>query len=267
MKRSNSSSYNNNLTAGLIIAMVGVVLLLQRMNFFFPTWLFSWPMFLIVIGVIVLAKHQFQSGFGAFMVLIGSIFLLKREFGYYIDTSYLIPIGLIVLGLYLMIFRKRQSYPDWNGGNDNPRSKRRDPFYMGNPESTVKSAGDNTQQGTEGFNPDSGDVVNSSAVFCGVKKRVLSKNFYGGKISNYFGGTEIDLSQADLSDQAFLDVDVAFGGVKLIVPPHWELRIDVANVFAGVEDKRMYMQSMPDPTKVLVIKGTIVFGGLEIKSF
>lgn len=52
-----------------------------------------------------------------------------------------------------------------------------------------------------------------------------------------------------------------------MVPPHWDLKIDVANIFAGIEDKRMYLQTPADPAKVLVIKGTIVFGGLEIKSF
>src|SRR5690606_28531460 len=113
----------------------------------------------------------------------------------------------------------------------------------------------------------SGDVLNSQAIFCGVQKRVLSKNFFGGKISTFFGETEIDLSQADLGEHAYLDVEVAFGGVKLIVPPHWDLRIDVTNIFAGVEDKRIYPQVTPDPAKVLVIKGTVIFGGLEIKSF
>ena len=82
-----------------------------------------------------------------------------------------------------------------------------------------------------------------------------------------FRSVDIDLSQADIAETAYLDVDVAFGGVKLIVPPHWDLKIDVTNIFAGVEDKRMYPQTSTDPSKVMVIKGSIIFGGLEIKSF
>lgn len=272
MRQSKRSSHDRNLTVGLLILIIGSVLLLQRLGIFFPGWLFSWPMLLIAIGSIVLVKHRFRSGFGFFMVLFGVFFLLKREFYLPVDiVSYLIPIGLILLGLYLMVFRKRHPYDQWMGWGSSPQSKGRNPFYTGNPEATVKGPGSPEQQpsptasGT--FGNDSGDVVDSQAIFCGIQKRVLSKNFHGGKISTFFGGTEIDLSQADLREGAILDVDVAFGGIKLVVPPHWDLKIDVSNVFAGIEDKRMYAQTAPDPAKVLVIKGTVIFGGLEIKSF
>lgn len=111
------------------------------------------------------------------------------------------------------------------------------------------------------------DMINSQALFCGIQKRILSKNFKGGKVSAIFGGTEIDLTQADLSENAVLSVEVAFGGVKLLMPPHWDLKMGVTNIFAGVEDKRMYPQSTGESNKVLTITGTVLFGGLEIKSY
>jgi predicted membrane protein len=271
MKPSKKTNYNNNLTVGLLILIVGVVLLLQRMGVFFPGWLFSWPMLIMAIGVIILVKHQFQNEFGFFMVIFGGVFFIKRELNYPIDISYLIPIGLILLGLYLMVIKRDQNRGFYRGWEQSKKAKNRDPFYTGNPEATFKSTvtadkeSPETSRGTQFM--DNGDVLHSQALFCGIQKRVFSKNFYGGKISTYFGGTDIDLSQADISETAYLDVDVAFGGVKLIVPPHWDLKIDVTNMFAGVEDKRMYPQTSADPTKVMVIRGTIVFGGLEIKSF
>ncbi len=267
MKQRKRSSQNGTMTVGLLILIIGSVLLLQRLGIFFPSWLFSWPMLIIAIGSIVLVKHQFRSGFGFFMVLFGVFFLLQREFHIPVTiASYLFPIGLILLGLYLMVFRKRNPYDQWTGWGSSPQSKGRDPFYTGNPEDKGRQGLHNpTESGF--FSNDSGDVVDSQAIFCGVQKRVLSKNFYGGKISTFFGGTEIDLSQADIREGAILDVDVAFGGIKLVVPPHWDLKIEVTNIFAGIEDKRMYAQTVPDPTKVMVIKGTVIFGGLEIKSF
>ena len=271
MKTSNRSNYNNNLTAGMLILIVGVILLLQRMGIFFPSWLFSWPMLIMAIGVIVLVKHQFRNEFGFFMVIFGGVFFVKRELQYPIDISYLIPIGLILLGLYLMVIKKDHKRGFYRGWDQSKKAKYRDPFYTGNPETTFQGTGsaDNESSGSAkgGHFRDSGDVLHSQALFCGIQKRVMSKNFYGGKISTYFGGTDIDLSQADIAETAYLDVDVAFGGVKLIVPPHWDLKIDVTNLFAGVEDKRMYPQTTADPTKVMVIRGTIIFGGLEIKSF
>lgn len=271
MKPGNRTNYNENLTAGVVILIVGVVLLLQRMGVFFPGWLFSWPMFLIGIGLIVLVKHRFRSGFGFFMVLLGGIFMIKKEYPHIIDISYLIPVGLIVLGLYLMVYKRSARRDFFQGMNQSQRAKYRDPFYTGNPQATGKGAA-TTAEETSGTAMgsqfvDNGDVLHSQALFCGIQKRVLSKNFYGGKISTYFGGIDIDLSQADIVETAYLNVDVAFGGVKLIVPPHWDLKIDVTNIFAGIEDKRMYPQTSTDPSKVMVIKGSIIFGGLEIKSF
>ena len=111
------------------------------------------------------------------------------------------------------------------------------------------------------------DRVNIDAIFSGVNKRVLSKKFEGGKLTAAFGGIDLDLTQADFKGVVNLQVDVIFGGAKLIVPPHWDVRVEVTNIAAGVEDKRMYSQTEVDPEKVLVLRGTCFFGGLEIKSF
>jgi hypothetical protein len=109
--------------------------------------------------------------------------------------------------------------------------------------------------------------VNIDAILSGVNKRVMSKKFQGGKLTAAFGGIDLDLTQSDFTGIVTLQVDVIFGGMKLIVPPHWDVRTEVSNIAAGVEDKRIYRQSEVDTDKVLLIKGTIFFGGLEIKSY
>jgi predicted membrane protein len=260
MAKRGFSSTNNDLTAGLVILIIGGVLLLKAIGFWFPSWLFSWPMVLIVIGLVISAKHNFQSGFGLFMLLFGSFFLIKRNFGIPFEVEpYLIPSGLIILGLYLVLKRSRD------------KERFNEDFFKSFPKGPDKLEG--TEQSGEfssfrnfAFN-DSGDSISAQALFTGIQKRVLSKNFKGGKASAIFGGTEIDLSQADLAPGAMLNIEVAFGGVKLVVPPHWDLQINVTNIFAGVEDKRMYPQTPADPSKVLKIYGSVIFGGLEIKSF
>ena len=273
MKR-RANSQNNNLTLGLLILTVGLVLLLKKMGIFFPGWVFSWPMIFIVLGVIVLVKHKFQSGFGFVMLLFGTYFLLKEEFFLPFEIGqYLLPIGLILLGLYVILYRRSNRHDNWNDWGDTKKNIKKDPFSTGRTlaekEFQKKDPPEQDSPKHEGptFKNDGGDIVNSQAIFCGVQKRVLSKNFKGGKISTFFGGTEIDLSQADLVEEAYINIEVAFGGIKLIVPPHWDVQMDVTNVFAGIEDKRMYPQITPDLSKILMIRGTILFGGLEIKSF
>ena len=95
----------------------------------------------------------------------------------------------------------------------------------------------------------------------------MSKNFQGGKITAAFGGADLDLTQVDFNGVITIQVDIIFGGVKLIVPPHWDIRTEVTNIAAGLEDKRHFRDGGVDPSKVVVLKGTILFGGLEIKSF
>jgi len=80
------------------------------------------------------------------------------------------------------------------------------------------------------------------------------------------GGTELDLSQADFTGMVKLDVVQIMGATKIIVPAHWEVRTDVTAIFAGFEDKRQ-APTVNNPDKVLLIDGTSLFGGIELKNF
>jgi hypothetical protein len=57
-----------------------------------------------------------------------------------------------------------------------------------------------------------------------------------------------------------------FGGAKLIVPPHWQIRSEMVAVFGGIEDKRAPQNSY-DEDKVVILNGTTFFGGIEIRSY
>ena len=100
-----------------------------------------------------------------------------------------------------------------------------------------------------------------------MKKNHLGKNFKGGDIVSFMGGSEIDLSQADINGHVKIDVTNVFGGTKLVVPPTWDVQNDIAAVFGGVDDKRQLTSTPLHPNKVLILDGTCVFGGIEIRSF
>ena len=110
------------------------------------------------------------------------------------------------------------------------------------------------------------DWLDSTAIFSGVHKKFVTKNFKGGDVTNIMGGTELDLSQADINGVAVLDVTQIMGGSKIIVPAHWEVRSEVTAVFAGFEDKRQ-QPSVTNPDKLLILKGTSIFGGIELRNF
>ena len=96
---------------------------------------------------------------------------------------------------------------------------------------------------------------------------ILSKNFKGGDIVNIFGGSEIDLTQADMTTPAILEVTAIFGGATLIVPSNWAIKSEAVTIFGGIGDKRKIVPTTESPTKTLVLKGTMIFGGMEIKSY
>jgi len=121
--------------------------------------------------------------------------------------------------------------------------------------------------GSTGTNYMGDDHIDTVSVFGGVKRTILSKNFKGGEIVNVFGGTDLDLTQADINGHVVIDITQLFGGIKLIIPPHWQVTSDVAAVFSSVDDKRRSMGTPLSTDKVLIIKGVSIFAGVDIRSF
>jgi predicted membrane protein len=133
---------------------------------------------------------------------------------------------------------------------------------------TVKPEGAPSNTAYENVRGD--DVLDSVSIFGGVKKSILSKEFKGGEIVNIFGGAELDFTQADINGIVVIDITQIFGGVKLIVPPHWQVTSDIAAIFSGFDDKRFNkhnLQSPPNNNKLLVLKGTSIFAGVDIRSY
>lgn len=244
MKNKKRYSDSGNYTLGFILVLIGAILLLKKLDIFYFDWMISWPMIFVVVGLFTLIRTKFDSAFGWFMLLFGSFFLSKKYLPIPVEYEpFVIPVGLILLGLYFLISRNKKSI-DWSG-----------------------ASGDGFVMGSNDKKSDSTDHININCTFAGVDRKLLSKDFHGGKINTTFGGVELDLTQADLAADALLKIEVTFGGLVLVLPPHWDVDIEVSNVFAGVEDKRPFPQAGVDKSKVLKIRGAVSFGGLEIKSY
>ena len=81
------------------------------------------------------------------------------------------------------------------------------------------------------------------------------------------GGTEINLTQADIQNKVTIDTTNIFGGTKIIIPPTWDVQSDIVAIFGGVDDKRQILSQASDPTKTIRLSGICIFGGIEIRSF
>jgi predicted membrane protein len=217
---------------GMVLVIIGLLFLAHQAGVDVPHWIFSWEMFAIGIGVYIGARHSFRPGGWIIPIVIGGVFLADDMFYDFNVKPYLWPAIIIGIGLF-MIFR--------------PRGRRR--------------FGDETDSIS------SDDSIDAVSIFGGTKKNIISKDFKGGEITTIFGGTDLNFSQADFKDKAIVDVTNLFGGTKLIIPPHWNIQSEIVCVFGGIDDKRAISKDTPETSKVLILKGTCIFGGIEIKSW
>ncbi|MDN3658071.1 DUF5668 domain-containing protein [Ferruginibacter paludis] len=243
--------------AGLILVGVGAFLLLRNMGFWLPGWLFSWPMILILVGIYSGVKHNFRNNGWIILVGVGGFFLVSDFIPSLGLQPLFWPLVIIGVGILFILRPNKKSWVDFNADiNINKQTTSTTDVY-GVPQSPVVAG-----------SIDSSDFLNVRSVFSGVVKNIVSKNFQGGRISCVFGGAEIDLSQADINGTVILKLEAVFGGVKLVIPPHWSVQNDIEGVFHGIDDKRRFNPDATiNPGKILILKGSAVFGGVEIRSY
>lgn len=113
------------------------------------------------------------------------------------------------------------------------------------------------------------DLIDYVNIFSGGERQIVSQNFKGGKISAIFGGIELDLTKASLAPgYSELEIACVFGGATIIVPDDWHISIQVTPILGGFSDSRKLSPGRTvDPAKHLIIKGVVVFGGGEVKSY
>jgi predicted membrane protein len=248
MYRRNKSS---RIWSGLILVGAGILLISYKIGAPIPGWIFTWPVLLIAIGLLIGIKSRFHNPGAMIMILIGAIFLIDDQIPGIEFHNYIVPIILISIGI-LFILRPRPH-----------RCNRR----MRHWERMKMHESSNLKNEDISSSTDNGEYLDVVAVFGGIKKTVQSKNFKGGEIVSFMGGSEINFMHADIQQPIELEVNNVFGGTKLIIPSNWDVKNEISAVFGGVEDKRNFNNSIPDSNKKIVLKGACVFGGIEVTNY
>lgn len=216
---------------GIVFIIVGAVLIAKKMDLIpasISHIIISWQMLLIAIGVInIVSKHNFRSGL--ILIIIGTFFILPNLINIPFEVKTMFwPAIFIAIGLVMITARNRNRFPKNIGLSDNH--------------------------------------IDLLTFMGGGKRKITSENFMGGKVTSIFGGSELDLTSAILKEnECFVDVFTMFGGLEIVVPNNWEVRVEVTSIFGGFDDKRNVIKT--DSTKVLIIKGVNIFGGGEVKSY
>jgi predicted membrane protein len=226
----------NRAIIGVILVVVGLFLLLRNSGIFpgfIDNIIFSWPMLLVAIGLVMTAGASEKTA-GVIIMAVGAFFLIPLIFRETFHVYNLFwPSIFIIIGI-IFIFTRRRG-PRYGVSKD--------------------VVGD-----------DYFDYVN---VFSGGDRQIVSQNFRGGRISAVFGGIELDLTKAKLAPgRAEIEIACVFGGATIIVPDDWFVTIEVTPVLGGFSDSRKLSPGRTvDSSKQLIIKGAVVFGGGEVKSY
>ncbi|MBN2213375.1 MAG: hypothetical protein JW723_03960 [Bacteroidales bacterium] len=226
---------DKRLIVGIIIILAGAALLATNFTDYgyeIKRYFLRWEMLLIGVGLIALFTHE-SKAFGIIVLCIGAAFYIRS----FIDIDFNFwqlfwPSMLIIIGLVIMFHHK---------------SHRRFHAYG---KSTV-------------------DIIDEVIVFGGTEKMIHSDNFQGGKLTSIFGGQKLIFTKAKLANgQNVIELFALFGGFELIIPEEWDVKIKITPIFGGVVDKRLSNPSSSQKSdKELIIEGTVIFGGGEIKSF
>jgi predicted membrane protein len=236
----NPKDRHSTLIAGLLIIAFGVLLLLDQEGIVPVTHVLRfWPLILIVPGLVKLFQGRTteERVFGTALVFFGLLFLFSALGFRHFEFSHLWPLIIIAAGAWILY---------------SP------PKIMHKPVVLFKGLTADQSQGE----------INSVNVLGGGESRITSRNFRGGKLVAVFGGFKLDMSEAEIEgEEAVIDLVAFFGGGEFIIPRTWEVSVRGTGLFGGHGDETRHLPPEPGkPRKTLIIRGSWMFGGFNIKN-
>lgn len=218
----------NQLSLGVLIIAVSLIVLLSNTNFMFARELVTswWPLLIVLLGLYVLWTDRRNLAGGLILTGVG-VGLLVNTLGVFglSFADVVVPIVLFAIGVALVAGAFRA------------------------PELST----DNSSRSSETV----------SAVLGSVTSRNNANDYRGGNINAVLGGAEVDLSKATIKKEAVVQVWVLMGGITLRVPEGVTIKQRTLNILGGTEDKTINHSN--DKAPVLYIDGTVTLGGIEVK--
>lgn len=225
----------SNYIWGLFLILVGVVLGLNafgitNINLFFDGW---WTVFIIVPSLNGLIKGEDRTG--ALIGLIIGVFLLlscQDVIDFSLFVKLFIPVILITIGLSIIFKDKAKDV-------------------------VVKKIGK--------INAKEIDMAHTyTSTFSEEKINLDNEKLENCAINSIFGSVSLDLRNAIIDEDILINNYVVFGGVTIKVPKDVNVVVKTTSIFGGVDNKTGRNKSKEN-VKTIYIKGTILFGGIDIK--
>lgn len=219
---------------GLIILLIGVIYLINEMNFGFKIEFdLIWPLLVMLFSFGTMIKHKKFSFWYSLFGFIGFWYTL-----YYFNilkvsiSDFLWPLILITMGLAII-----NSKITWD--------------------QKVKDA-----ELTSGTIAKDGRL-NFNGIFGGVEETINLKDFKGCVANGIFGGVELDLRKVEIKENVTIDANSIFGGIDLTMPEDYNVVVNSFAIFGGNDNK--IKREFDEKKKTIYVNCVSIFGGTDIK--
>ena len=111
-----------------------------------------------------------------------------------------------------------------------------------------------------------GDIASGesqTAIFSGRTPNYNGKRFDGVYATAIFGGVDLKLAEAEIVDNAAIDIICLFGGVDIKLPANVNVEVSAASMFGGVSEPKNRSFSENNPT--VYVNAFCLFGGVSVK--
>lgn len=219
---------------GIIFIVLGLVFGLNALgitdiDIFFDGW---WTLFIIIPCAIGLVNEKEKTG-NLIGVIVGVVLLLACQdvLRFDIIRKLILPVILVAIGLSV-IFKNVLG------------SKTR---------KEMKIIIDKNKTEKEEY----------CSTFSSQNLNFDGQSFSGTGVSAVFGGIKVDLTGAVITEDVVINASAVFGGVDIIVPLEYNVKVESNSIFGGVSTKRSTKPVDGAPT--VYVNATCVFGGVDIK--
>lgn len=219
---------------GIAFIVIGGIIALNALgitdiNLFFSGW---WAILFIVLPCTIgLFKKESKTG-NIIGILIGVVLFLccQGVLNFNILGKLLVPAILIVIGLSF-IFKD---------------------LFDNKISSKIKEiSASNSSEKTE-----------YCSTFSGQKLDFSNQTLENCRLTAVFGGIDLDLRNAIITEDKVITICAIFGGVDILVPDNVNIKITSTSIFGGIDcKKRNHIDNVP----TIYIDGTCIFGGASIK--
>jgi len=254
----------SNIMWGIAFILIGLgiggdILGIWNFDLFFDGW---WTLFIIIPSIVSIVQKG--PGFGNIVWLgIGVLILLGSQNLVNLDLvgDMIVPILLILFGASFIF--KSNHYKKYNAEHMNQE------YYSKNINVEYDSEND-TYTDDNGFQEkrtytetNKGSITNLTGIFSGRKASIINEVFNGGSLNAIFGGVTLDISNAIIDHDVYIDATAIFGGVDMFVPRDVKVVVSSTPIFGGVSNK--VPQPIGNIRGTIYINAVCMFGGVDIK--